>query len=386
MSEQRDPRLDLLHEDRTYYRGAFNPPIYRASTFKQPSLEHYQSPEARIPPNYIYSRVANPTTRALEEMIAKIEHADDALAFSSGMGAITAAILAFLGHGDHVLLVRHAYGPTRTFLEQMTPRMALTVETFEPGADIEPLMRPNTRLVYVESPTSGYFEILDLREISRIAREHGALTIIDNSWATPLFQQPLDLGIDITLHTGTKYLNGHSDVLCGFAATSHELMKTLRPIAETLGATLSPEDAYMCMRGLRTLAIRMAHHMESGLTVARWLHDHPLVERVLHPALPDSPGYALWKSQMSGASGLFSVVLRPAAEGAVAAFANSLKLFGIAPSWGGFESLIAPFESKPDQPAIIRLAIGLEPVDALIADLEQALAHYGEFISQPVHA
>lgn len=386
MSEPSDPRLDLLHEDRSDYRGAFNPPIYRASTFNQSTLERYFSPDASTPPNYIYSRVANPTTRVFEEIISKVEHADDAVAFSSGMGAITAAILAFIGHGDHILLVSHVYGPTRTFLEQMTPRMALTVETFEPGVDIEPLMRPNTKLVYVESPTSLHFEMLDLRAISRVARAHGAVTIIDNSWATPLYQQPLDLGIDISLHTGTKYLNGHSDVLCGVAATSSELMKTLRPMAITLGATLSPEDAYMCVRGLRTLAIRMAQHQESGLAVAHWLHDHPLIERVLHPALPDSPGYELWRSQMSGASGLFSIVLRAGPEGAVAAFANSLKLFGIAPSWGGFESLLAPIDVKPDQPAIIRLAIGLEPVDALIADLEQALEHYGEFIRQPAHA
>ncbi|MHB8628060.1 MAG: trans-sulfuration enzyme family protein [Aggregatilineales bacterium] len=386
MSDTHDPRLDLLHEDRGDYRGAFNPPIYRASTFNQSSLERFTSPDASTPPNYIYGRVANPTTRVFEELIAKIEHADDAMAFSSGMGAITAAILAFVGHGDHVLLVSHAYGPARTFLEQMAPRMALTVETFEPGADIEPLMRPNTKLVYVESPTSLYFEMLDLREIGRIARAHGAITITDNTWATPIYQQPLDLGIDISLHSGTKYINGHSDALCGVAATSSELMKTLRPMAITLGATLSPEDAYLCVRGLRTLAIRMPHHMESGLAVARWLHDHPLVERVLHPALPDSPGYELWRSQMSGASGLFSIVLRAGPEGAAAAFANSLKLFGLAPSWGGFESLLAPVEIKPDQPATFRLAIGLEPVDALIADLEQALARYGEFISQPAHA
>lgn len=386
MSEVNDPRLDLLHEDRGGYRGAFNPPIYRASTFNQPSLERFLAPDASTPPNYIYGREANPTTRVFEELIARLEHADDAVAFASGMGGITAVILAFIGHGDHVLLVSHAYGPARTFLEQMAPRMALTVETFEPGADLEPLMRPNTKLIYLESPTSQYFEMLDLRAISRVARAHGAVTITDNTWATPLYQQPLDLGIDISLHSGTKYINGHSDTMCGVVATSHELMKTLRPMAVALGATLSPEDAYLCVRGLRTLAIRMPHHMENGLAVARWLHDHPLVDQVLHPALPDSPYYELWRAQMSGAASLFSVVLRPGPEGAAAAFANALKLFGLAPSWGGFESLLAPVEVKPDRPIVFRLAIGLEPVDALIADLEQALAHFGEFIGQTTHA
>jgi cystathionine beta-lyase len=386
MSDTHDTRLDLLHEDRGDYRGAFNPPIYRASTFNQPSLEHWLTPEASRPPNYIYGREANPTTRVFEELIARIEHADDAVAFASGMGAITASILAFLGHGDHVLMVSHAYGPARDFLQKMAPRMALTAEMFEPGTNIEALMRPNTKLVYLESPTSAYFEMLDLRAIGRIARAHGAISIADNTWATPLYQQPLELGIDISLHSGTKYINGHSDTLCGVAATSNDLMKTLRPMAVTLGATLSPEDAYLCIRGLRTLAIRMPHHMENGLAVAHWLHNHPLVERVLHPALPDSPDYALWQSQMSGASGLFSVALRAGPEGAAAAFANSLKLFGLAPSWGGFESLLAPVEVKPNQPAVFRLAIGLEPVDALIADLEQALVRYGEFISQPARA
>jgi cystathionine beta-lyase len=284
------------------------------------------------------------------------------------------------------LQVSHAYGPARDFLKQLAPRMALTVETFEAGADVEALMRPNTKLIYLESPTSAYFEVLDLRAIGRIARAHGAITITDNTWATPLYQQPLDLGIDVVVHSGTKYINGHADTMCGVAATSLELMKMLRPMAVALGATLSPEDAYLCVRGLRTLPVRMPHHMENGLAVARWLHDHPLVERVLHPALPDSPYYALWQSQMSGASGLFSVVLRAAPEGAIAAFANALKLFGLAPSWGGFESLLAPVEVKPNQPAVLRLSIGLEPVEALIADLEQALARYGEFIGQPTRA
>ena len=275
--------LALLHEDRSHYRGSFNPPIYRASTFNQPNLAQFKSPDAAIPPNYIYGRVNNPTTRVFEEIVAELEHGEEAIAFASGMGAITAAMLAFLRHGDHVLIVDHSYGPARNFLDMLADRMALTVETFYPGTDLAPLMRPNTRLIYAESPTSMHFEMLDLRAIGQVARAHGAMTITDNTWATPLYQQPLDLGIDISLHSVTKYIGGHSDIVSGVAITSNELAKTLRPMAIALGATPSPEDMFLAIRGLRTLGVRMAHHMQSGLKVASWLQSHPLVQSFQHP-------------------------------------------------------------------------------------------------------
>ncbi len=384
MADAHDPLLDLLHEERSRYRGAFAPPIYRASTFGQETLEKFLSPDVITPPNFVYSRVANPTTRVLEEMLAKLENGEDAVAFGSGMGAISAVLLAFLKRGDHILCVTPAYHPAHQFLETFTERMALSVEYFAPGADIEPLMRPNTRLVYVESPTSGSFEVLDLRAISRVARAHGAISVIDNTWATPLYQKPLDMGIDVSLHSATKYINGHSDAMGGIVVTSHALMATLRPMAIMLGATLSPEDAFLMIRGLRTLAIRMPHFMQSGLTIAHWLQAHPLVEKVLHPGLPNCAGFALGQQQMSGYSSLFGVVLRapPVVTGQVpgAAFANALQFFGIAPSWGGFESLIAPIDVTPGH-AVFRLSIGLEPTDALIADLDQALQRYGEALA-----
>ena len=374
-------RLALLHEDRRHYRGAFSPPIYRASTFNQPSLAQLQSPEAGIPPNFVYGRVNNPTTRVFEEMMASVEHGEDAVAFASGMGAITACLLTFLQHGDHVLIVEHAYHPAHAFLEALTERMALTVDTFKPGADLEALMRPNTRLIYVESPTSLHFEMLDLRAISRVARAHGAITITDNTWATPIYQQPLDLGIDISLHSVTKYIGGHSDIVSGVAITSHALMKQLRPMAIALGATPSAEDMFLAIRGLRTLSVRMAQHMQTGLMVASWLQKQPLVASVQHPGLSTSPDHALWQSQMSGCSALFGVTLRAAGEGAAEAFAQGLHLFGIAPSWGGYESLLVPVSVKAGEPATFRLSIGLEPLEAILADLTQALAQYGTFIS-----
>jgi len=376
-----DPLLDMLHEDRSTYRGAFNPPIYRSSTFAQKSLAQFMSPDVIKPPNFVYSRVANPTTRVFEEMVARMENADDAIAFGSGMGAITAALMAFLQNGDHVLCVKSVYHPAQDFLTMLTPRMNLTVDYFDVDADLEPLVRPNTRLIYCESPTSGRFEVLDLRAISRVAKAHGVLTIIDNTWATPIYQKPLDLGIDISLHSATKYINGHADAMCGVLVASSKLMETLRPMAIALGATLSPEDAFLSIRGLRTLAIRMPHHMESGLTIARWLKAQPLVSEVRHPGLSDSPYYELGRAQMSGCSGLFAFALQaaPADSGTYTAeaFADALTLFGLAPSWGGFESLILPVDVTVGSAPVFRLSIGLEPPSALIADLEQALVKYG---------
>jgi len=382
MNEPHDPLLDLLHEDRTYYRGGMNPPIHRTSTFAQEDFDLMTSGQPIMPPQYIYSRVANPTTRVLEEMIAKLEHADDAIAFGSGMGAITAALLAFLQHGDHVLCIESVYGPARMFLSALTDRMQLSVEYFAPGADLESLIRPNTRVIYLESPTTFKFEVLDLPKIAAVARAHGIVTIIDNSWATPLYQTPLDFGIDVTLHSGTKYINGHSDVCLGLLAANAEHMKTIRPMAITLGATSSPEDAYLAVRGLRTLTLRMQQHMMAGLRVAEWLSAHPLVTEVRHPGLPTSPWHELARAQMSGWSGLFAFSLRAAPEGAPKAFARALKLFAIAPSWGGFESLLVPIAIKPNEPMTVRISVGLEPVEAIIGDLEQAMACYGDFINK----
>jgi cysteine-S-conjugate beta-lyase len=377
-----DPLLDLLHEDRSTYNGSFNPPIYRTSTFNQDGFEIFANGAGIRPPNYVYTRVANPTTRVLEEMIAKLENTDDGQAFGSGMGAITAALLALLGHGDHVLCIDSVYFPARQFLTDLTARMQLEVEYFAPDADLEALIRPNTRLIYLESPTTFKFEVLDLPKIAGIAKAHGIPTIIDNTWATPLFQKPLDFGIDISLHSGTKYINGHSDICLGLLATSHDLMAKIRPMAVTLGATLSPEDAFLAIRGLRTLAVRMPHHHASGLKIAEWLDAHPLVTEVRHPGLASSPYHALAKTQMSGYSGLFAFTLKAAPEGAIRAFTDALTMFGIAPSWGGFESLIVPINAKPNEPLTVRLSIGLEPVDTLIGDLEQAINCYGDFLNR----
>lgn len=381
MSEH-DPLLDILHEDRSTYHGSFNPPIYRTSTFDQENFDIFTAGAAIRPPNYVYTRVANPTTRVLEEMIAKLENAEDGQAFGSGMGAITAVLLALLQHGDHVLCVESAYGPAKMFLTELTSRMQLTVEYFTADTDIEPLIRPNTRLIYLESPTTFKFEVLDLPKIAALARARGITTIVDNTWATPIYQKPLDMGIDVSLHSGTKYINGHSDVCLGLLATSNTLMEKIRPMAIALGATVSPEDAFLAIRGLRTLAVRMAQHQSSGLKVAEWLAAHPLVTEVRHPGLPSSPWYGLGKAQMTGYSGLFAFALKAAPEGAIRAFSDAIKLFGFAPSWGGFESLMIPINAKPNEPLILRLSIGLEPVEALIGDLENAFNCYGEFLNR----
>jgi cystathionine beta-lyase len=315
-------------------------------------------------------------------MIAKLENGDDAFAFGSGMGAIVAPLMTFLDHGAHVLVVDSVYGPTRQFLTAMTDRMQLSVEYFPAGADVESLIRPNTRIIYLESPTTFKFEVLDLRAISRAARAHGVVTMIDNTWATPLYQKPLDLGIDISIHSGTKYINGHSDVMLGLMVTSDTLMKKIRPMAIMMGASPSPEDAYLAVRGLRTLGVRMPQHMKSGLAVAEWLEAHPLVTEVRHPGLPSSPYHALAEAQMTGYSALFAFTVKAATEGGTRAFARALRLFAIAPSWGGFESLLVPIAVKANEPMTVRLSVGLEPAQALIADLEQALNVYATYVHE----
>jgi len=310
------------------------------------------------------------------------------------MGAITAAILAVLQAGDHALVVDTCYGPTRQFMDEVMAGLGVETTYFHPELDdLTGLLRPNTRLVYLESPGSLSFHIQDLARLSRQARLHGAVTIADNSWATPLNQQPHRLGMDIVVHSGTKYIAGHSDVVVGLVTVRESteggaLYQRVRQVAILLGATLGPAEAFLVQRGLRTLPVRMAQLQSNGLAVARRLQGHPKVHRVLHPGLPDFPRHQLAKEQMSGWSSLFTVELRPPADSEQGHhFVDSLQLFSIGVSWGGYESLIIPLLTST--PAIAaqqqrvglndhcyRLSIGLEDADDLVADLEQGLSRY----------
>ncbi|HLU49982.1 MAG TPA: PLP-dependent aspartate aminotransferase family protein [Planctomycetota bacterium] len=378
------PDTDIQHygEDRESWWGSVSPPVVRSSLFTFESSraieEWFRGERSR----FLYTRESNPTTRVLEEKIARLERGEDALAFASGMGAITATLLSHLSSGDHWILQASAYGPTLIFARDVLPRFGVEVTFLGVGelARLRDHIRPTTRLLYLESPSSLSFEMVDLREAGRVARERGIVTVMDNSWATPLYQRPLELGIDLVLHSGTKYIAGHSDIVLGLAAGSAETIARVRRMATLLGATLSPADAALAIRGLRTLPVRMERHARSALEIARRLETHPRVERVLYPALPSDPGHALWRAQLEGASGLFSFVPR----GDSRALCDALEIFAIGVSWGGFESLALPVDAtrpadpakdaRPDLPRnLVRLSIGLEDVEDLWRDLEKGL-------------
>lgn len=365
-------------EDCLAQGGGASPPIVQSSTFMYP---HAQAFEQRDREKYFeYSRVHNPTTRILEAKFARLEHAQWGRAFSSGMGAVTAVIGACVHHGAHVLCVDHVYGPTRTFLSNYLNRFGVEV-TYLKNCEPDPFIhaiKPNTRLIYLESPTSGHMDIIDYAPIAAEARKRGILTAFDNSWATPWFQNPLDFGIDIVLHSATKYIGGHSDVVAGLIAGNDEILrKRLLADAELLGACIDPFAAWLLIRGLRTLPLRMNQHQKSGLAVAQLLAGHPKVARVNHPALESHPRHHVAKRYLRGFAGLLSLHLKDPGRDAAQRFINRLKLFSIGVSWGGFESLVVGGPifggEKGLSDWIIRLHVGLETTEDLLADISQAL-------------
>lgn len=366
-------------EDYADRKGAAAPPIYQTSTFVYPDAQAFETRRSPDSPHYDYTRVGNPTTAILEAKLARLEHADWAYCFGSGMGAVSAAINACVHAGAHVVAHAHLYGPTQTYLNHLKRFGVETtyVNTTDPQRIIA-AVRSETRLIYLESPTSGLMEVIEIEPITRIARERGIVTAFDNSWATPYFQTPLDLGVDLIVHSATKYLNGHSDVVAGVVAGRGDaLHERLAKEIEYCGATLDPFAAWLMLRGLRTLALRMEQHQRSGLAVAAMLADHPAVLRVNHPGLPSHPQRALAQRQMRGFAGLFSFVLKDPSREALNRFLDRLRLFGIGVSWGGHESLALGgtfFGSADGQPErVIRLHVGLESTADQIADVRQAL-------------
>jgi cystathionine beta-lyase len=369
------------------YQGAVNPPVYHASLYTFKTYGDFLAASANKYHQPFYNRDYNPTVSLLEQKIADLEQADAAIAFSSGMGSITAALLALLSQGDHLLISESIYGPTRQFCRDTLNRLGIEVEFFPPAGapNLAERLRPNTRLIYVESPGSLTFEVLDLRAVAELGQAHGVATLADNSWATPIFQKPIALGFDMVVHSGTKYIAGHSDLTLGLLACSEAMYEKIKPMAVLLGACLAPDDAYLALRGLRTLPLRMTQHQDSAMKIARWLQGRPEVREVMYPGLPDFPGHALAQGQQTGFSSLFSFRLQPGSDAARHAFVDTLELFLIGVSWGGFESLMLPLEtSYKDEPEwrarrkldddTFRTSIGLEDPDDLIADLEKGLA------------
>jgi cystathionine beta-lyase len=379
---QADTKLVTGGRDPMSYYGFVNPPVYHASTVLYPSAEDFLAHRAR----YQYGRRGTPTTEALELALQELEGPQCAgvSLLPSGLAAVSSALLAVVHAGDHVLVTDSAYGPTRIFCDQILTRLGVAITYYDPliGAGIGELIRPNTRLVYLESPGSLSFEMQDVPAMAKVAHDKGALVVMDNTWATPLYFRPLDHGVDMVIQAGTKYIGGHSDVMLGTVSANAATVARLKNTVRHTGQCEGPDDAYLGLRGLRTLAVRLERHQKSGLAVARWLEQRSEVLRLLHPALPSHPGHAIWKRDFSGASGLFSMVLKPISQKAYYAFLDSLELFGIGASWGGYESLAIPFDCAPLRTATrwqpggptIRFHIGLEAVDDLIADLERGFA------------
>jgi len=379
-----ETRLSTGGRDPFAHHGYVNTPVYHASTLLYRTAEEYLAHRGR----YQYGRRGTPTSEALETALREIEGSACAgvALLPSGLAAISTALLAVLRSGDNVLVTDSVYGPTRRFCDNVLVRFGITTTYYDPliGVGIAKLMQANTRAVFVESPGSLSFEIQDVPAIAAAAHARGALVLMDNTWATPLYFRALEKGVDLSIQSGTKYIGGHSDVMLGTASANEAAWPQLKDMVFTSGLCVGPDDMYLGLRGLRTMGVRLARHQQSGLAIARWLEARPEVLRVVHPALPSHPGHAIWKRDFTGACGLFSIVFKPVRQEAVFAFLNSLHLYGMGASWGGYESLAIPFDCTAVRTATkwapggptVRFHIGLEDVVDLIADLEKGFAAY----------
>ena len=382
--QQAETRLVTAGRDTQAQKGFVNPPVVHGSTVLYPSAEDLRAHRGE----FQYGRHGTPTTKALQDVLMALEGPQCAgvgLA-PSGLAAISTTLLAVTKAGDHILVCDNVYRPSRNFCNGILARYGVETTYFDPliGSGIENLFKPNTRAVLVEAPGSQSLEMPDLPAIAAVAHARGALVIDDNTWATPLYHRSLDQGVDISMQAATKYIGGHSDIMFGTISANARTWPIIAEAIRLLGVCAGPDDVFLALRGMRTLSVRLAQHYRSGLEIARWLERRAEVIRVLHPALEGDPGHTIWKRDFTGASGLFSIVLKPKPQAAVDAMLDSLKLFGMGFSWGGFESLAVPFNCseyrtatqwEPGGPTL-RLHIGLEGVDDLKADLERGFAAF----------
>lgn len=356
--------------------GFVNTPIYRGSTVLKRTVKDLND---RHHARFVYGTHGTPTTEALEAAWTELAGAAGTIVVPSGLAAVTVAFLSCLSAGDHFLVPDSVYRPARNFCDGMLKRMGVETTYYDPliGAGIKKLFKPNTKAVHTEAPGSQSFEMQDIPAIAKVAHEHGAIVLMDNTWATPLLFPPHERGVDIAIEAGTKYLGGHSDILLGMVSANERCIGKLRTAFLELGVCPSPEDVWLGLRGLRTMKLRLEEQGKKTLAMAKWLQTRPEVLKVLHPALPDFPGHDIWKRDFKGASSLFSVVLKPVPDAAVEAMLNGLSLFGMGFSWGGYESLVVPFDCNdyrtvtkwnPGGPCI-RLQIGFESNRDLKADL-----------------
>jgi len=375
-------RTRLVHAGRAPFEnhGFVNTPIWRGSTVLYPNTEELYARRQK----YTYGTKGTPTTDSLEEAWSELAGAAGTVLAPSGLSAIALALFAVAKAGGHVLVTDSAYRPTRVFCDSMLAKFGVETTYYDPliGDGIAALMQPNTLAVIVEAPGSQSFEMQDIPAIAEVAHARSACVIMDNTWATPLFFPPHERGVDLAIEAGTKYLSGHSDLLLGLVSANAEWWPRLRETYDTMANCAGPEDVFLALRGLRTMELRLREAEKQGLALATWLAARPEVERVLHPALADDPGHAIWKRDFLGSSGLFSVILKPASRKAVAAMLDGFDLFALGYSWGGFESLVIPFdcasyrtvtEWKPQGPAL-RFSVGLENIEDLMDDLDRGFA------------
>lgn len=378
----KDTLLLCAGRDPEANHGVVNPPVYHASTVVFPTLAALEAADRTPFEGTRYGRRGTPTTFALEDAVAALEGGYRSIAVPSGLAAITTSLLAFLKTGDHLLMVDSVYAPTRRFCDSMLAGLGIETTYYDPMADITPLLRANTRVVFTESPGSLTFEVQDIPRAAAAARAASAITIMDNTWSAGLYFAPFTHGVDVSIQAATKYIVGHSDVMLGTITTTAETFLAVKRAASSLGACAGPDDCYMALRGLRTLSVRLARQQETALTVARWLEPRPEVAAVLHPALPSCPGHDIWRRDFTGSNGLLTIILREVPKAALAAMLDGMKLFAMGYSWGGYESLVVPFDPARSRTATawtgggpcLRLHCGLEDVDDLIADLDAGLA------------
>lgn len=377
-----DTKLSHLGRKPVNAPNTVNVPMHRASTVLFDSLaalhetQRQWNRDEQVPTYGIFNM---PQTLALENAVAEIEGGYRAATYPSGLAAVAGALLAVVKSGDHVLMTDSSYGPGRQFCETFLQRMGVETTFYDPliGAEIATLIRPNTTAIYTESPGSHTFEVQDIPAIAAAAHANGAVVIMDNAWATGLFFNAFEHGVDLVIQPATKYYAAHSDLLIGLVIANEKTWPQLRHAAYQMGQRASPDDCFLTLRGMRTMGVRLRQHQASALRITRWLQTRPEVARVLYPALETDPGYALWKRDFTGATGLFGIELKPCSDEQLAAMIDHYTLFGLGYSWGGFESLVVPADLRYGRTVrpwqggpLIRYSIGLEDADDLIRDLE----------------
>ena len=394
MSEHNKTKLVSVGRIRKWTHGVVNPPVQRASTVVFNTVAEKQSAAInRTNQTLFYGRRGTHTHFALQDAMAQIENGAGCALYPCGTAAITSAILSFVKSGDHILMVDTCYEPTRDFCNNILKNLGVETTYFSPtiGQDIEQHIRPNTRLLFLESPGSITMEVQDVPTLSKIAHQHDLIVMLDNTWAAGVNFEALKYGVDISIQAATKYIVGHSDVMLGTAVANEKYWEQLREHSYLLGQCVSADDAYLGLRGIRTLDSRLRQHAENSLTIANWLTSRPEVDHVRHPELPSCPGHEFFKRDFKGGNGLFSFVLKTSYPKATNAFLDTLQHFSMGYSWGGFESLVLANEPKsfnslrtianPNfKGTLIRVHIGLEDVDDLIADLTTAFEKYNEVL------